>query len=123
MLGHFDDRLLDDHARGIDRDIDLAELPQRFVKQPRDVGGLGQVALHRNRLRTGCLHGSYGFFRGAAGRIAVVVHRDRGRAALGELTGNQPAQVLRTASDYDHLTVERVICHDVLRDIEWGVTV
>lgn len=93
-LADLGDGFLQHLADGVDGDVRLAHRGDGVGEQLFHGRGAGEIALQRYRLGSGCLQRGDGGVGIGLARGAVVVDGDRLRAVGGEITGDQPAQVL-----------------------------
>ena len=112
-LADLGDGFLQHLADGVDGDVRLAHRGDGVGEQLFHGRGAGEIALQRYRLGSGCLQRGDGGVGIGLARGAVVVDGDRLRAVGGEITGDQPAQVLGAAGDEDGLAFDGVVDHGV----------
>ncbi|MNI60589.1 hypothetical protein D3C73_1158160 [compost metagenome] len=106
-------RLLQHFADGVDRDVRATDRGNRVGEQPPHCRGRGQIGLQRHGLCTCGLHGCNGRLGIGLGSSAVVVDDDGLGALLGEVAGDQPAEVLGTAGDQHGLALDTVVGHGI----------
>ncbi|MNN56952.1 hypothetical protein D3C81_1719130 [compost metagenome] len=102
-LGH---RLFQHLAHSVDRNIRAPDCGHGIAEQLFHGTGSGQVCLQRHRLGSQCLESRHGGVGIALAGGAVVMHHHSLSTLLGEIAGEQAAEIFHTAGDQYDLAVD-----------------